>query len=131
MITGSCHCGKVTWSFDGQPGHATACNCTICRRYGAIWAYDWLGERIATRGATETYLRGDRDIAFHRCTECGCVTWWQGANPHPDGRIRIAVNLRMADEAAGVAGIPVNHFDGFESWTNLPEDGATVHDLWF
>ena len=46
MIEGSCHCGSVTWRFDGMPESATACNCTICRRCGVLWAYDFEGDRI-------------------------------------------------------------------------------------
>lgn len=41
MIEGSCHCGSVTWRFDRIPESATACNCTVCRRYGVLWAYDF------------------------------------------------------------------------------------------
>ena len=70
MIQGSCHCGKVRWSFDGLPEGATACNCTICRRHGALWAYDFEGERIKVSGPTGAYARST-GLAFHFCTECG------------------------------------------------------------
>ena len=46
MIKGSCHCGAFHWAFDGVPEGATTCNCTICRRYGTLWAYDNVDERI-------------------------------------------------------------------------------------
>ncbi len=40
MIEGTCHCGAVRWQFDGQPDGPTACNCTVCRRYGGVlWVY--------------------------------------------------------------------------------------------
>ena len=52
MLTGACHCGACHWTFDGDPGPATACNCTLCRRYGALWVYDYEGERISVLGAT-------------------------------------------------------------------------------
>lgn len=41
MITGSCHCGTLRWEFDPEPDGATVCNCTVCRRYGVLWAYDY------------------------------------------------------------------------------------------
>ena len=41
MIHGSGQCGAVQWRFEGMPESATACNCTACRRYGALWAYDF------------------------------------------------------------------------------------------
>ena len=58
MIEGSCHCGAVRWSFDGTPEAATACNCTICRRDGVLWAYDYEDERIRVSGPTSVHVRG-------------------------------------------------------------------------
>jgi hypothetical protein len=50
IVAGTCHCGAIAWWFAGDPGSATACNCTICRRYGKLWIYDWEGERISVIG---------------------------------------------------------------------------------
>ena len=72
----------------------------------------------------------DRDIEFHFCPTCGCTTWWRGAAPADDGRTRIAVNLRLC-APEDVAAIPVRHFDGFDSWTEMPDDGRCVKDMWF
>ena len=44
MFEGNCLCGAVRWGFGGLPAGATACNCTACRRYGTLWAYDHEGE---------------------------------------------------------------------------------------
>ncbi len=96
MIEGSCHCRAVRWTFDGVPDSATACNCTLCRRYGVLWAYDFEGERIRVAGETRTYAPGD-SIGFHFCGACGCVTWWRALVQGQDGRRRIAVNLRLAE----------------------------------
>ena len=74
MIEGACLCGGVRWSFDGIPGGATACNCTACRRYGTLWAYDHEGERIRVTGATRAFARG-RSLEFHFCPTCGCVAF--------------------------------------------------------
>ncbi len=130
MLEGSCHCGQVRWRFDGVPEAATACSCTICRRYGALWAYDYENERIQVSGETRAYAWGDRLLTFDFCPACGCVAYWRGLRLTEDGRRRMAVNLRMAEPAA-VAAIPVEHFDGFETWTDLPDDGRCVRDLWF
>ena len=129
MIEGSCHCGAVRWRFDGVPDSATACNCTVCRRYGTLWAYDYEGEGIHVAGETRAYLRGDRDIGFHFCPACGCVAYWRGVEPFADGRRRIAVNLRMA-EPGTVAAITIRHFDGLDRFEDLPPDGKCVADLW-
>jgi len=130
MIQGSCHCGKVRWTFDGDPGDATACNCTICRRYGVLWIYDWQDERITVSGPTTAYTWGEKSIGFHFCPDCGCVAYWRGVKPHDDGRRRIAVNVRLA-EPDTVASLPVRHFDGLTTWQDLPDDGRCVSDMWF
>ena len=129
MIQGSCHCGQVTWKFDGVPEDATACNCTICRRYGTLWAYDYEGERIHVSGPTRAYSWSERLIGFHFCEHCGCVAYWRGNKTMPDGRRRIAVNLRMA-EPDQVGDIVIDHFDGL-NWQDLPRDGRCVKDMWF
>lgn len=129
MIEGSCHCGAVRWRFEGTPESATACNCTICRRYAALWAYDYDGEGIKVSGPTRAYVRGQH-IGFHFCPSCGCIAYWRGLQPGEDGRRRIAVNLRLAAPAA-VGAIVIDHFDGLESFEDLPRDGRCVADLWF
>lgn len=130
MIEGSCHCGAVRWSFAGEPEAATACNCTICRRYGVLWAYDYEDERIKVSGATRAYVWGDKTIGFHFCPDCGCVAYWRSLTHQADGRRRIAVNLRLAEPEA-VGDILIDHFDGLKSFEDLPRDGRCVADMWF
>jgi len=129
VLEGSCHCGAVRWRFDGMPEGATACNCTLCRRYGVLWAYDYENERIHVSGPTRAYVRGNA-IGFHFCSECGCVSYWRSLSPDDDGRRRIAVNLRLT-EPEPVADIPIDHFEGLESFEDLPRDGRCVRDYWF
>jgi hypothetical protein len=130
MLEGSCHCGAVRWRFDRMPSDATACNCTVCRRYGALWAYGHEGMDIEVSGETRTYAHGERLLAFHACPTCGCVAYWRGLRTGEDGRRRIGVNLRMAEPGA-VGAIVVDHFDGLETWRDLPRDGRCVADMWF
>jgi hypothetical protein len=133
VLTGRCHCGAAHWTLAGDIGAATACNCTLCRRYGALWAYDYEGERIAIFGPTTTYTRpgkADPSLEMHFCPRCGCVMAWRGLRLEADGRRRIAVNLRMAAPEA-VAAQPIDHFDGLDSFEDLPRDGRCVRDLWF
>ena len=130
MIEGACHCGAVRWQLDAMPDGATACNCTVCRRYGVLWAYDWDGEGIRVSGPTHAYLRGEREIGFHFCPTCGCVAFWRATEADAAGRKRIAVNLRLADPDQ-VATIPIDRFDGLATFTDLPRDGRCVGDVWF
>jgi hypothetical protein len=129
MLVGSCHCGAARWRFDRIPESATACNCTVCRRYGVLWAYDYEDEGISVTGPTRAYVRGEA-IEFHFCPTCGCVVHWRGRQTDADGRRRIAVNLRLT-EPERVAHLPIDHFDGLDRFEDLPRDGRCVRDYWF
>ena len=128
MIEGSCHCGAVHWTFAGVPESATACNCTLCRRYGVLWAYDFEDEAIRVSGETQVYAAG-KYTAFHFCPNCGCVTYWRALAADKDGRRRMAVNLRLAEPEA-VGALVIDHFDGLQSFEDLPRDGKHVSDMW-
>ncbi len=132
MLTGTCHCGAAHWTLAGDPGSITACNCTLCRRYGALWAYDFEGERIHLSGPMTAYRRaGKTDPALEMlfCPSCGCVLAWRGLRLEPEGRRRIAVNVRLAPPEV-VADLAIDHFDGLDSFADLPPDGRCVRDLW-
>ncbi len=131
MLKGTCHCGEVCWTLDALPTSATACNCTICRRYGMLWAYGYLGDDIRTTGQTSAYRRRDSgDICFHFCALCGCVTHCVATSEDENGRKRAAVNLRMSDPSP-IGEIPIRRFEGHDSFKELPSDGRKVKDLWF
>jgi hypothetical protein len=129
MLQGSCHCGAVGWQFEGMPDGATACNCSVCRRYGTLWAYDYENEGIKVTGPTQAYARGQA-IDFHFCPTCGCVAFWRGKRLDEQGRRRIAVNLRLT-EPGPIAKVPIDHFDGLDTFDDLPRDGRCVADYWF
>ena len=129
-ISGCCHCGAVSWTHQGIPESATACNCTVCRRYGVLWAYGYEGENIVVSGPSKAYVCGDQTIGFHFCPDCGGVSFWRSIEAGQDGRRRIAVNLRQT-EPEWVAHIPIDHCDGLDSFEDLPRDGRCVADYWF
>src|SRR5437763_8152672 len=37
MLSATCHCGSVRIHVRRAPRTVTHCNCSICRRYGALW----------------------------------------------------------------------------------------------
>jgi hypothetical protein len=78
MIEASCHCGAVQFAVETAPRDVNDCNCSICRRYGALWAYYHPQQvRFGTEnGPTDIYMWGDRKLEFHRCRTCGCITHW-------------------------------------------------------
>lgn len=133
MLTGTCHCGALSWTFDGMPDSATACNCTLCRRYGVLWIYDYENERIKVSGLSSTYARKNKAkpaLEIHFCGSCGCVISWRGLSVDADGRRRVAVNLRLT-EPGPVAHLPIDHFDGLDTFDDLPSVGRCVADMWF
>lgn len=110
MIRASCHCGSVRLEIDAPPAEVTECNCSICRRYGVLWAY-YRPEQVQlvpSGAATDVYLWDDRSIGFHRCRTCGCVTHWSPADPARD---RMGVNARLMEPDV-VAKARVRHLDG-------------------
>ena len=132
-LRGSCHCGSVHWLLKGDPGSITACNCTLCRRYGALWSYDYENERITVSGPRTSYTRvgkADPSLEILFCPTCGCVICWRSLRVGEDGRRRMAVNIRLA-QPEDIADLPIDHFDGLDKFEDNPPDGRCVRDLWF
>jgi len=117
LIESSCHCGAVRLKINRAPEEVTDCNCTLCRRYGVLWAYYSPKDVQVTSDVTDIYMRGRRTLEFHRCKQCGCITHWA---PVDKTRDRMGVNARlMAPEV--LARARVRHFDGADSWKYLDE----------
>jgi hypothetical protein len=129
-MDGSCHCGAARWRFNGEPESATSCNCSICRRHGALWAYGVEGEDFTLSGDTATYVWNRGWLAFHFCARCACVVAWLATRPEDDGRRQGAVNLRLVAEPERVADVPLVHHDT-DTRSDLPRDGKRVRDVWF
>jgi len=110
MIETACHCGSVRLTVPEAPAVVTDCNCSICRRYGVLWAYySPKHVRIAAGGgSTQVYMWNDRSIRFHRCQNCGCVTHWAPVDESVD---RMGVNARLMPPDV-LARASVRHFDG-------------------
>jgi hypothetical protein len=118
MIESSCHCGAVRLEIEQAPAEVTDCNCSICRRYGALWAYYSPADvRVFPPGdATDIYKCNDRVLAFHRCRSCGCVTHWAP----PEGGNRMGVNARLMEPSV-LAGAKVFRLDGADTWKRLDD----------
>jgi hypothetical protein len=115
----TCHCGAVQITVEPAPTEVTDCNCSICRRYGALWAYY---QRPQVRfepaiPATDIYQWGDKDLEFHRCKTCGCVTHWL---PTDQTKTRMGVNMRMSDPRV-LAAARIRRLDGADTWKVLDE----------
>ena len=115
VIETSCHCGDVRVSIPRLPETVTSCNCSLCYRIGALWAYFTRGEVTIERPAEGVeYSWGDRCMVIHSCGRCGSTTHYESVDEGPEARV--AVNMRMAPRALAES-VPVRHFDGADSWT--------------
>lgn len=120
-LTGTCLCGAISYTH-ASPEKLVRCNCSSCRRYGALWAHGPLTAiEITTNGPTIRYTRGDKDfdhgLAFVSCATCGVTTHWEPVKPQ-SGTPYMAVNGALADPAAQAA-LPLRHFDGADTWAFL------------
>jgi hypothetical protein len=106
---GACHCGRVKFEVRASLDYVMDCNCSLCRRKGALW-----------HGASETNLRivaGEAELALYQfntntakhyfCRHCGVSPF---SRPRLDPG-RWAVNVRCID-GVDLASIPVRPFDG-------------------
>jgi hypothetical protein len=110
VLTATCHCGAVRVDIDAELVEVTDCNCSICRRYGVLWAYFSPArvQLVPADAATHTYQWDDRSITFHRCATCGCVTHWAAVDPALD---RMGINARLLP-LGSLDGIRVRRLDG-------------------
>jgi hypothetical protein len=73
--TGSCHCGRARFEVDLELDHVRACDCSICRRRGAlIHRVDESRLRILTPLADLTlYQWHTRTAKDYFCPTCGIL----------------------------------------------------------
>lgn len=93
-VEASCHCGAVRLSLSRSPDLVVECNCSLCRRYGPLWAYYEAGELsgLPLRDLTDTYAWGRKNVDFHRCKTCGCLVLW---SPRASSRTTYGINARL------------------------------------
>ncbi len=109
---GSCHCGRVKFELTSTIDRVMECNCSICRRKGALW-----------HGATDDTLRivsGEADLMLYQFgTEKAKHYFCRHCGVHPFSRPRLdpsrwVVNVRCID-GLDLASLKVGLFDG-EHW---------------
>ena len=114
MHYGSCHCGAVQFELTESPEKLVDCNCSICRRIGALWGHVLIDSVTihSEPDSTTAYIQGDKSLAIHTCASCGCTTHWQ--NLQEDGE-HMAVNFRMCN-AEEITPFQIRKFDGADTW---------------
>ena len=96
-ISGSCHCGNITFSLDWRPEPAEiparACSCSFCLKHGGLWTSCPTGSlRITIRqpGLVSRYSFGTRTAEFQVCSSCGVVPV---VTSRIDGRLYAVVSV--------------------------------------
>ena len=123
MLNLSCLCGRVRAEVRKTPDIIIECNCTLCAKSGARWAYFHPSE-VAVEGATSTYSRQDKadpSAELHFCPSCGSTTHYNltASAIARHGNVQMGVNMRLADERS-LAGIKLCFPDG-RSWSGEGE----------
>ena len=120
MLYASCHCGAIRLEIARKPRQLTECNCSICRRYGSLWAYySHKTVRVVYAGdAASVYVWRKKTIEFYHCKTCGCVTHYERAKKRSDSTV--AVNARMMEPEA-IASVRIRKLDGASTWKYLDE----------
>ncbi len=108
---GSCHCGRIAFTVDGEIDGAVACNCSICQRKGSLL---WFVPRDALHLSTPdenaaSYTFNTHAIRHRFCPVCGMHPYGEGRDPA--GNAMAAINLRCL-EGVDLDAIPVHHYDG-------------------
>jgi hypothetical protein len=110
MIRATCHCGAVELEVDSPPEEVNDCHCSICRRYGTLWAY-YPPEEVCvlpSDQSTDVYVWGHKTLETHRCQNCGCVSHWVAMDAGVDV---MGVNARLMDPEV-LASARVQHSEG-------------------
>lgn len=110
-FSGSCHCGALTYTVDEElPTRAMQCNCSICRRRGALHHFT-TPDKFSFQGSSDDvveYRWNKKAIAFEFCRICGCAPFAHGAGPNGP---MVEINLRCADDI-DLAALEITEFDG-------------------
>lgn len=110
IYKGSCHCGHIAFEVEGDLHGVAECNCSICRRRGALWWFVPLAQvHFSTPESNlSTYQFGKKRIKHHFCSICGCAPL--GTSTH-NGVEMAAINVRCL-EGVNLASLKVKQVDG-------------------
>lgn len=109
-MRGSCHCGKIAYSYADTPTEAIECNCSICRRRGSILAFGAVDKFTleTPRDEITVYTWNTGKIRHQFCKTCGCAPFAEGQGPQGP---MVALNLRCAEDL-DLAEVKITPFDG-------------------
>ena len=100
MLKGSCHCGAVQFEVDGGIEEYRRCNCSICRRKGAIMVTAKKEDFRLVAGADNLSLyQWNTNTARHYfCKTCGIYTHhWRRSAPQYGFNLGCVEGVSIAD----------------------------------
>jgi hypothetical protein len=108
---GSCHCGRIAFTLEGEVGDVIDCNCSMCRRKGALLAaFPRDALTLKTPEADMgTYKFNKHLIDHHFCLTCGISPFSEGKGR--DGKAMTMVNVRCLPDV-DLSGLKVIPYDG-------------------
>ena len=109
---GSCHCGRIAFELEGEVTQAMDCNCSMCRRKGALLAFFPREALQLTTPESDmaTYQFNKRHISHHFCPTCGIAPFGEGVDPRTGAKVA-AVNVRCLPDV-DLATLKITPFDG-------------------
>ena len=109
---GSCHCGTVKFKVEGDiPTEAIDCNCSHCRRIGALWSFLPADTFKLASGedALTTYTFNTHKLKHRFCSRCGVQGFAEGKDK--EGKDTRAVNLRAVPDC-DLEKLKITKYDG-------------------
>lgn len=108
---GGCHCGRVRYRINADIIQVVDCNCSICLKRGALWAFVKSSQftLLAGQEALADYQFAQKRIHHLFCDTCGIASFARGSAP--DGEETYAVNARCLDDV-DIGSLKVVPFDG-------------------
>jgi hypothetical protein len=109
--TGGCHCGRVRYEATSDLAQVIDCNCSICMKRGAIWAFVKAPEFKLLKGedALTDYQFAQKKLHHPFCQSCGIGSFSRGHAPNGDETF--AINVSCLD-GVDVAKLKLTPFDG-------------------
>lgn len=109
--SGACHCGRVSYTVEGEIEQVIDCNCSMCRkRGGLLWFVP--AEALNLDGETNvtgTYTFNTHRLQHHFCTKCGIAPYSEGQGA--DGSAMAAINVRCL-EGVDLESLKIVKYDG-------------------
>lgn len=109
--TGSCHCGKIAFSFEGEIGEVLDCNCSFCQKRGGLLHF--VPESAFTLKTPPenlgSYQFNKHKLTHHFCSDCGTAPFSEGSDPK--GNKMAAINVRCVD-GIDIPDLKIKPFNG-------------------